>query len=177
MTSVRTDADDGVALRNVLHGKFFYLVVVITLLMASYPYVGTGLSGRIFLNALNFGILALATFAIRRSRRQLVTAIVLATPALLGQWIYLANGEVLALRVAAFSSLAFFAFTVWNILVYVLRGTEVTADKIHGAICAYLLIALTWTTAYALVESFHPGSFVATMVYDPNGRLDFYALL
>ncbi len=169
--------DDGVALRSTLRGKFFYLLVVIVLLMVSYPYVGAGIGGRIIINALNLVVLALAIFAIQRSRRQLAILIVLAAPALAGQCVYLATGSAEAMRVAIVSLLAFNLFTIVNILLYVLRGVEVTADKIHGAICAYLLLALMWATAYALVESLHPGSFVAAMVYDPGGRLDFYALL
>ncbi len=169
--------DDGVALRNVLRGKFFYLLLAIVLFMAAYPYVGRDMAGRILLNAMNAGILVIAVFAIQRSRRQFVIALALAAPALAGQCVYFASGHPVALRVTAVASLAFFAYTVINILLYVLRGVEVTADKIYGAICAYLLIALTWTTAYVLVESLHPGSFTTTMVHDPGGRVDFYALL
>jgi len=139
--------------------------------------VGTGVGGRIFLNALNFCVLGVATFAIQRTRRHLVIVAFLAIPALVGQCTYLATGSIVALRVTAVAALLFYLFTVVNILMYVLRGAEVTADKIHGSICAYLLFALMWTTAYVLVESLHPGSFVATMVYDHQGRLDFYALL
>jgi len=172
-----SDSDDGVGLRNTLRGKFFYLLVVIVVLLVSYPYVGRGIAGRIIINALNLVVLALAIFAIQRSRRQLAIMIALAAPTLAGQGVYLATGSVPAMRVAAVSLLAFDLFTIVKILLYVLRGGEVTADKIHGAICAYLLLSLMWATAYVLVESLQPGSFAATMVYDPGGRLDFYALL
>lgn len=173
----RPNDDDGVALRNAFHGRFFYLLVTLVVLMVSYPYFGTGPAGRIFLNALNLGILVLTTFTIQHSRLRLTLAIVLAVPAVAGQCIYVATASATGLRIAAISSMAFYGFTVVNILLYVLRGTEVTADKIHGAICAYLLCGLLWATAYALVESLHPGSFAYTMVYDREGRLDFYVLL
>lgn len=172
-----TDQDDDVALTNVMHGKFFYLLMVMVLLLVSYPYVGAGVGGRIFLNVINLCVLVIATFAIQRSRGRLLVAAILAIPTLAGQYAYLATGDMVFMRVTAVASLSFYVFIVGNILLYVLRGAEVTADKIHGAICVYLLFALMWTTAYALIESLHPGSFVSTMVYDREGRLDFYALL
>ena len=35
----------------------------------------------------------------------------------------------------------------------------VTADKIYGALCVYLLIGLTWGFMFLTLEGFQPGSF------------------
>ena len=41
-----------------------------------------------------------------------------------------------------------------------LRGKEVGADKIYGALSVYLLFGQGWALAYILVETMNPGSFV-----------------
>ncbi|MBI1826788.1 MAG: two pore domain potassium channel family protein [Planctomycetes bacterium] len=176
-TNPNSRRGDDAAAGRVVRGKFFYLLMAMIVLLVAYPYVGTDIAGRVFVNALNLCVLVLAIFAIQRSRRNLLIGVLLAIPTLTGQCLYLATGEKLAVRVAAVGLLIFFTFIVTNILLYVLRGAEVTADKICGAICAYMLFALMWTTAYALVESTHPGSFTPAMARTSEGRVDFYALL
>ena len=43
------------------------------------------------------------------------------------------------------------------VLEHVFRTGPITADRIRGAIAAYLLIGLVWTFAYALVDRAYPG--------------------
>lgn len=169
--------DDSLALKNALRGKFFYLLVLIALLLALYPYLGNGPAGRLFLNALNLAVLIMATFATRRSRLQVTASVVLAALALSAQCVFIATGELTAMRTATAASMLFYAYSVVNILWYVLRGVEVTADKIHGAICAYLIFALIWMMAYALVESLAPGSFYMGMGHNPDQKVKFNELL
>jgi hypothetical protein len=42
----------------------------------------------------------------------------------------------------------------------VLRKGAVTADKIYGALCVYLIIGLTWGFMFLTLEGFQPGSFL-----------------
>lgn len=60
--------------------------------------------------------------------------------------------------------IAFFGLTTLTILAYVMQYKWVTVDKIHGAICAYLLIGLTWALVYTLIETINPGSFTTLNV-------------
>jgi hypothetical protein len=53
----------------------------------------------------------------------------------------------------------FFSYLVFHILADVLRGHRLTTEKIIGAVVAYLLIGMTWSLAYMLVEVVQPGSF------------------
>jgi hypothetical protein len=174
-TKVRTE--DDLAILGAMRGKFFYLLVSMVVLLVAYPYVGTDVAGRIFVSVLNFCVLGLATFAIQRSRRHLMIAAVLAVPTIIGQCLYLGTGAPYAIRIGTCGSLLYFIFILFHVLQYVLRGTFVTADKIYGAICAFMLFALMWTTGYMFVELAHPGSFAYDMVHTPEGRIDSYALL
>jgi hypothetical protein len=56
------------------------------------------------------------------------------------------------------------------VLAYVLAAKRVTRDMIFGAISAYLLIGIAWTSAYALLEALQPGSFSIDEAQTP----DFY---
>jgi hypothetical protein len=53
----------------------------------------------------------------------------------------------------------FYLFTISHVLRYVLAPGEVTTDKIHGAIAAYILIGLLWASIYVFLTKVQPGSF------------------
>lgn len=54
----------------------------------------------------------------------------------------------------------FFIFTTIIVFNHVLKGSKVTTDMLYGAVTVYLLIGLTFTSIYALLETIHAGSFV-----------------
>jgi hypothetical protein len=41
----------------------------------------------------------------------------------------------------------------------VVHGGRISADKIYGAICVYLLVGFAWAFGYAIMELMDPGSF------------------
>ncbi len=169
------DPDNG--MRNALRGRFFHLLIGIVLMIAVYPYVDNDMAGKIILNVINLLVLVFATLAVQKSRLHLFIALSLGAVTLVGQIAYLTTGAIPAMRVAAIGALIFYVFTVVNILLFVLRSGEVTAEKIHGAICAYLIFAVMWTMAYLLLQSFVPGSFYCSTRPNPTDPLDFYQLL
>lgn len=57
--------------------------------------------------------------------------------------------------------IVFYVFTLIHVLAYVLRGVEITRDKLYGAISVYLLVGLAWAAAYALLQAVAPGSFTS----------------
>jgi hypothetical protein len=73
---------------------------------------------------------------------------------------YAVSGRRLFLIIAAHTSavllIGFFAVAI---LVSVLGSGRVTADKIYGAICAYLLLGYAWAFAYSVIEEIQHGSF------------------
>jgi hypothetical protein len=67
--------------------------------------------------------------------------------------------------------------TIGEVFRYILRKGPVTADKLHGALAGYIMIAFLWTFIYALIESFTPGSFTLEKVYSADDPHAFYRLL
>ncbi|GMU51417.1 MAG: hypothetical protein AMXMBFR33_05630 [Candidatus Xenobia bacterium] len=54
---------------------------------------------------------------------------------------------------------AFFLYVTLLILSNVFSASEINADKIFGATCAYLLVGLVFAHIYLLIELTHPGTF------------------
>ena len=53
----------------------------------------------------------------------------------------------------------FFAYAVVTTLYRILKAKIITRDEIFGAAALYLLMGLTWSMAYGVMEYIHPGNF------------------
>lgn len=72
-----------------------------------------------------------------------------------------------------FSSIvALFGFllvAVTYALKQVVFGTEITMNRLVGAVCVYLLLGTIWAIAYSLVDAVSPGSFAGFTPQDGGG--------
>ncbi|MGI9260983.1 MAG: ion channel, partial [Woeseiaceae bacterium] len=48
-------------------------------------------------------------------------------------------------------------------------GTEITFNRLVGAVCVYLLLGTIWALAYSLIGSLEPGSFKGLSPHDGRG--------
>lgn len=139
--------------------RFLLLLVTLLLLLALYPFLEQDVSQR----SLSFfftGTLIAGTYAVSRSRRFILAAIILAVGAFGSQWTsHFINARIVVVFSRSLACLFYLLMTV-AILSNVLKGETVTNDKICGAICAYLMMALTWGFLFGLMEVVHPGSFL-----------------
>ena len=53
----------------------------------------------------------------------------------------------------------FFSYTTVSVFINIIRGTRVNIETLYGAVTVYLLIGITYTSIYILIESVYPGSF------------------
>ena len=141
--------------------QFHYLLASLVLLLAVYPYVGAGPSGPAALKVLTSFVLITGVYAVSNRRRQVVIAALLAVPAFGLGWLHVITGDPATGAVESVFALLFYAFTALVGLSRVLGTRRITTDTIYGAVSVYLLMGLTWATAYDLVESINPGSFSA----------------
>lgn len=153
--------------------QFHYLLASLILLLVIYPYVVAGPTGPVALTVLSSIILITGVYAVSYRRRQVAIAVLLAVPAFLLGWLYLATGVPALNSAGSVFTLLFYAFTELIVLSRVLTTQKVTTDTIYGAVSVYLLMGLTWATAYDLVESIHPGSFTADPGPNPDGTFAF----
>jgi voltage-gated potassium channel len=152
-------------LQRLRRRRYLALLISLLLLVVLHPvtrgrYVGQETSnlflGMVFLTAI---------FAVSQRRRPFLWALALGVPALAISWIayliaYLWPDSVKIVILARdFNELLFLGFAIGVVLCDVLEGEEVTGDRLCGAMCAYLMIGVTFATIYATIDLLQPGSF------------------
>jgi hypothetical protein len=141
------------------HGPCTYLLLSLLGLILVYPYIGAGVLARVLLGVLYSMVLLGGTYALGQSGRALILKFGLAVLGIALQLTALLTGHIATWRFAAVTYAAFLAITIGHVLQYVLKKGPVTADKLHGALAGYIMLALMWAFIYALTESLRPGSF------------------
>jgi hypothetical protein len=141
------------------HGPCTYLLLALLGLVLVYPYLRYGMLARVFLGVLYSVALLGGANAIGQNRRVLILSVGLAVFGIALQWTALLTGNMTILRITAVTYSAFLAITIRQVLQYILRRGPVTADKLHGALAGYIMLAFLWAFIYALIESLRPGSF------------------
>jgi len=140
--------------------RFLILLVLILLTIVLTPFLDDFIETRILMDFFLTVIFITIILAIRSKRSQLIIASVLALPLIISTWsFYFVELRSISLMTRIFGAL-FFGYSVINILHIVVQSEEVTKETIFAAIVAYLLIALTWSFLYMILELMIPGSFV-----------------
>jgi hypothetical protein len=139
--------------------RFLILLIALLLLLALYPFLEQDISERL-LSIFFTGTLIAGTYAVSRKPRFLAAAVVLGIGSFSSQWTsHFVNSPIVSVASRSLGCL-FYLLLVVAILTNVLKGETVTADKICGAICAYLIMGLMWAFLFGLIETVHPGSFL-----------------
>jgi hypothetical protein len=135
------------------------LLVALLALLLLYPFFASSVMAHALWDICTSAILLLGIYAISHVRRHVVIAAVLGIIVLGTRWSgYVVDNEMLLL-VNYGLGVIFFTLAACLLLVDVLRKGAVTADKIYGALCVYLLIGLTWGFIFLTLEGVQPGSF------------------
>ena len=134
------------------------LLISLLLLFILSPFVIALRFGVVLINIVGVAVLLSGTYAVSKRKRFFAATVILAAAsvvlsglilALPGHWIVLAGHVCLLVLLGLFSV---------SILANVLSAGSITADKIYGAICVYLLIGYAWAFVYAIIEELLPGS-------------------
>jgi hypothetical protein len=139
--------------------RFLGLLIFIIALIVIGPLIEEFVHLRILYDILWSAVLVSAIYAVSHKKIHILIAVLLALPMLASIWsgyfvVNLALGVVGGLCGAAF-----FIFAIIQILIFIYTQKEVTGDLIAGAAVVYFLMALGWSSIFAVVESLHPGSF------------------
>jgi hypothetical protein len=155
------------------HGPCTYLLLALLALILVYPYLNEGVASRVILGLLYTAVLLGGARAVGRDRRRRIVGLGLAVVAIGLQWAYLTSHDILLQRLMAVTFVLFLLFTIGDVLGYILKKGPITADKLHGALAGYIMLAFLWAFFYSLLESFGPGSFVmgGARIDDTSGFL------
>ena len=140
-------------------GRHLALLILLLLLFVLAPLGVTLRYGVLILDVIGAAILLSGTYAISERKKlywvtlaMAIVAVVLSCLILVfpGEWLVLLSNVCILALLAMFSV---------SILGDVLRAGRVTANKIYGALCVYLLVGFTFAFIYAILEQLQPGSF------------------
>ena len=144
---------------QMLQQRCFVLFVAVLALLVAVPFLSETAHGRVIANLVNVLVLVTAVAAVGRSRLSLAIAFSLAVPTLTFQLLMLQSGESGHKALSWGCNAVLYTFTLGHLLHYVLRQDRITADKLYGAVAAYMLIAILWAFLYGVLQYFYPGAY------------------
>jgi hypothetical protein len=162
----KAESDEDLAQMIIGHGPCTYLLVLLLGLIILSPYLEEGILARTLLGILFSIVLLVGAFATRQTRRGFILKLGLALLGVGLQWAALWTESIAILDLAGISYAASLAVAISGVLRYILKRGQITADKLHGALAGYIMLAIVWAFIYAMIERSSAGSF-------GPGRLDF----
>ncbi|MEN9478837.1 MAG: hypothetical protein RLZZ298_232 [Pseudomonadota bacterium] len=147
-------------LSQMLANRCFFLFLALLGLLLATPFLTEITYGMKLIGLLNVLILITAVAAIQRSKLSFVVASLLGLPTLAFQILSSQSGAPEHLALSWGFGAAFYAFTIAHLLQYVLRRDVMTADKLYGAVAAYIMIAIMWAFLYSVLQYFNPNAYL-----------------
>lgn len=152
-------------------GRFTVLLAAIMLLLVTQPAFSGHAYAQVVATTTISLVLLSALYAFRAMRFYFVVALMLLVPSAGCHITLLFTFSPTIELVSAITSCMFLAVTVIALVSRLFIVRSVTLDTISAAICAYLLMGVTFAYAFALVELQRPGSFSAALLQRPANRL------
>jgi len=164
-------------LKHLFDGHFFPLLVCLLLFLVSYPYLWDWDWGNKILTVLLLAILFAGVISMRDKKWVFFTGVVLGSPVVILRLLSIFQHETPFIEfLSLVFVIPFFGYVTLTALYRVLSGDKVTQDKLFGAAAVYLLMGLTWSVAYAVMEFIQPGNFFIPLTNisdNPMPWLDF----
>lgn len=161
-----TESDADLSQMIIGLGPCTYLLLLLIGMILVFPFLEEGLFPRMLLGILFSSVLLVGAFAAPQSRRSLIFKVGLALLGIGLQWTALWTSNLILLDLAGMTYALSLLVSISGVLRYVLRRGQITADKLHGALAGYIMLAFAWSFLYAQLEMTVPGAFGPT-------RLDF----
>ena len=139
--------------------RFLGLLTFIIALIVVGPLIEEFVHLRILYDILWSAVLVSAIYAVSHKKSYILVGVLLALPMVASIWSSYFEVDLALEVVGGLCGAAFFTFAIIQILLFIYDQKEVTRDIIAGAAIVYLLMALAWSSIFAVLESLHPGSF------------------
>lgn len=147
------------------------LLLVLALTLVLYPFADDNRSLRTLAQLLDIAVVLSVMRVLRVHELWLRSGWAISLPLVLLQLLHLvwpATAAVLLPMLVA--QVAFHAYAVMLLLGYVLRDEIVTLDELYALACIYVLLALLWASAYAIVVHYDPAAIYINEVNNPDRR-------
>jgi hypothetical protein len=141
--------------------RFAYLMSSLLLVALLSPYLQRTQIGIVIVPLIIAFVLLSGVDAVSDRKRDIVTASIFGFLWIIGIFtnflLYRTNVDLVEENLPP--GILFFGFVTVRILAHILRTKEITSETLYAATCVYILLGITWATAFFLVEKFNPGSF------------------
>jgi len=148
-----------VRLAQILEQRCLLLFWALIALLVALPFLSGTTHGPVILFVINITILLTAVAVVGRSRSMLVIAVILVLPAIVFRFLALESNLPGYIALTWGFNAAFYIYILANLLHYVLRRDVMTADKLYGAVAAYMLVAVLWAYLHGVTQYFYPGAY------------------
>ena len=145
--------------------NFYYLFFALLVLLLGTPLaldlkvVSTELA-----RLLGFGaVLAIGIWSFQRSRVVFTVGMILAAVAIVVSIVSERSGSVAFGIAAMVLYIAFLVLAILESLRQVALTNDVSANRLTGAVCVYLMLGLIWAVAYDLLHTLQPSAFNVSM--------------
>jgi Ion channel len=153
------------------HARHLVLLISLLLLFLLSPFVAAARYGTVVINTAGVIVLLSGIYAMSERRRLFVVTLIGSVAAIATNLLMVVfQSEWIAIAWHGFTLLLLGLFSV-GILEDVLRRGQISADKICGAICVYLLIGFAWAFGYGIIELINPGSFSGLAEIDTDNHV------
>lgn len=141
--------------------RFAYLMKSLLLIALLSPYLQRTPIGIVIIALVIAFVLISGVDAVSDRKKDIVIAGILGLVWIIGTVtnfiLYKTNTDLVEGNLTP--GILFFGFVTVRILAHILRTKEITSETLYAAICVYILLGITWASAFFLVEEFNPGSF------------------
>jgi hypothetical protein len=149
------------------------LTIGLGLLLLLSPILDTVTGTTKFDSYLTAAFLIFALYEITRKPSDLVVALALGIPAVVGGIFNAATPDTPQHNIVPVVLFALFmAFLVWRILRDIFSGRRISSEQIFGAVCAYLLIGFLFASIYGFIYLVDHNAFSVTDALSAGLQLD-----
>ena len=140
--------------------KYIWLLTSLAIFLFLAPFRATDLPGAEFLSSIAYScILGTAIYTCRKDKHLLAISVVLSFPAVISYWVH-SNHLYSSPEILLISGSFFYIFYIFIITREVFRFDHSIYNKLAASLCTYLMIGITFTYLYTLIELKYPNSFV-----------------
>ena len=140
------------------HRMVFLLVAILSMIIGS-PFVDELFHYGITPDILLTIVFIAAIYAIGHKTHHLVISVLLALPMLVSVWTSFLYRNIHLFIIGEIFAALFIGFTILRMIQFIFNEKEVSKEVIYAAVIVYLLMAMMWSFAYALLEYVYPDSF------------------
>jgi hypothetical protein len=146
-------------------------LVVLALSLVLYPFADSVAGVRPIAQLLDITVVLMVVRLVRKQVDWLRSGWILGVPLVVLQLAHLLWPAVPGVEMTMLlAQIAFHGYAVLVLLAYVLRDEVVTLDELFAIACVYVLMALLWASAFALVVHFDPHAIFINPTNDLDGR-------